>query len=88
MSLVRKDDKGIFIVTDGTRFRPGSITGYAHAYDMSDGGLVAGNHVRARHMNQTSMARLTLSDGRKLVWASDWDHEQEARWRPGKGKGQ
>jgi len=67
-TLVREDDKGLYLIAGGHKSRPGPVRGYSHAFDMSDGGLKAGMKVHARHVSQSPYNRITLEDGRKLVW--------------------
>jgi hypothetical protein len=68
MSLIRQDALGLFVIAGGYKARPGPVRGYDHAYDMSDGGLKAGDRPVARHIAGTPLIRITLADGRKLVW--------------------
>ena len=68
MTTVRKDGRGLYVITGGYKARPGPRLGYDHAFDMSDGGLCEGMKVKARHVSQMPYTRLTLEDGRKLVW--------------------
>lgn len=77
---VKADELGLFVYTNGTKFRPGGIPGYDHAYEMDDAGLKAGDQVQARHVPQTEMASIKLMDGRTRRWATDYCHE---RHRPG-----
>lgn len=68
---VRKDDKGLYVIAGGYVARPGEVAGYAHAYDMSDGGLREGDRVKARHVSQTPLTEITPEDGKKLRWYHD-----------------
>lgn len=68
MARVREDERGIFVIQNGLRFRPGPVNGYAHAYDMSDGGIKKGDMVKARHVSQSMLVRIRLDDGRVLHW--------------------
>jgi len=68
LTLVRKDAKGLYVRAGGYVARPGPVSGYSHAYDMSDGGLVEGNRVKARHWAQTPLTKIFLADGRVLHW--------------------
>lgn len=67
-TLVQEDSKGLYLVAGGYKSRPGPEVGYSHAFDMSDGGLKAGMKVHAHHVSQSPYNRITLADGRKLVW--------------------
>lgn len=79
MSVVHEDDEGIFIKTGGYVFRPGGIVGSAHAYRMDDGGLRKGDRVKARHKGGTTLAAITLDDGTKRIWASQYEHDRPGR---------
>lgn len=81
-SAVRMDKHGLFVITNGTRFRPGGLNGYDHAYDMSDPGLKIGDKVWARHISQTPLARITTVDDKTVVWGCEYLHklpEEEVR---------
>jgi hypothetical protein len=83
-SPVREDEHGIYVVTNGEKYRPGGIPGYDHAYDMSDMGLKKGDRVWARHKAQTSLALVTAPEQgvlaqRTVIWGSDYLHERYVR---------
>jgi hypothetical protein len=82
MSVIRMDEKGLFVIAGGYKARPGAVTGYDHAYDMSAGGLSPGDKVKARHVSQTPLIRITLPDGRKLHWHTDPEYGLYGDWRP------
>lgn len=65
---VRRDEEGLYIVTNGQNYRPGSVNGYGHAIRMDDGGLVEGAKVQASAMTGTEKARLKLDDGTTTYW--------------------
>ena len=69
MARIRSDDLGLYIKINGTRHRPGAVADYAYSCDMSRGGLRAGDTVEARHVSQSPLCRIVLSD-RILYWAS------------------
>lgn len=69
---VRSDDKGIYVRTDGKVFRPGEINGYSHAYIMNDGGLSAGDPVKAHHMAGTPLCKITLANDIIIVWGTEY----------------
>lgn len=71
MTLVREDEKGLYVIAGGVTARPGAVNGYAHAYRMDDGGLNAGDKVTVRHIGGTEMVKLTLPDGKVTRWYSD-----------------
>lgn len=68
LSLVRQDGQSIYVVAGGYTAQPGEVNGYAHAYDMSDGDLKAGDRVKARHLAGTPITRITTASGRVLHW--------------------
>lgn len=63
MSVVRQDEKGIYVICDGSLARPGDVNGYSHAYDMSDGGLKKGDRIKARHIGGTPLVKVSAADG-------------------------
>ena len=71
MSLVREDEKGLYIWLNGGKHRPGKVAGYSHVFDMSDGELEAGNKVKTSVISQTPLIRIQLDDGCKLYWHRD-----------------
>lgn len=71
MSVVRKDAKGIYIIAGGYIARPGAVSGYAHVYDMSDGGLKEHDRVMARHVGGSPLTRIRLDEKRDLYWHHD-----------------
>lgn len=76
MTLVRKDGRGLFVRAGGYIARPGNVAGYSHAYNMSDGGLKAGDRVKAHHKAQTPLTRITLDDDRVLHWHHETHREK------------
>ena len=68
MALVREDLHGIYVQAGGYYARPGGVRGYMHAYDMSNGGLVKGMKVKAKHMGGSPIIKLTLADGTHRYW--------------------
>lgn len=75
-SPVREDKHGIYIITNGERYRPGGIPGYDHAFDMCSAGLKPGDKVWARHMAQSPLARITTQTERTVIWACDYLHSK------------
>lgn len=63
-SLVRQDARGLFVVTNGQRYRPGPLN-YALRPGLrcDDGGHVAGTKVKVRVIGTTPVAALTSADG-------------------------
>jgi hypothetical protein len=97
-SPVREDEHGIYVVTNGEKYRPGGIPGYDHAYDMSDMGLKKGDRVWARHRAQSPLALVTryrgernvgaeVSDAttRTAIWGNDYLHESYRNAKPSSG---
>ena len=80
-TLVRSDNLGLFVRAGGYVARPGDVTGYSHAYDQSDGGLKAGDYVKAYHLSGSPLTQITLSDGRKLVWTHEYTWKQDQEYR-------
>ena len=39
MTLVREDNKVLYVVIDTMVCRPREVSGYSHVYNMTDGGL-------------------------------------------------
>ena len=76
MSRIREDQFGIYIRLNGSRHRPGDVTGYSHAYDMDAGGLKTGDSVKAVNVGQSPLIKITLDNGRVLRWCAS---------RPGMG---
>lgn len=84
--MVRCDERGIFILSEGFRFRPKDVKGdkdvkdvvgdvsgsgeNSHAHDMSDGGLVVGDRVKVYYRAGGSLSVKT-SDGKKLLWCCE-----------------
>lgn len=74
MSLVHKDEMGIYIITGGYTFRPGNIDGYDHAYNMSGDGVLVGSKIKARHIAGTPLCRITLTKTDKRIWGNNYIH--------------
>lgn len=68
MAVVRRDEIGLYVVAGGRIARPGNVVGYSHAFRMDDGGLKVGDKVKARHIPQTPLTKVTLDDGAELRW--------------------
>ena len=76
---IRADATGVFLKGTGSGdFRPGPITGFAHAYRMDDGGLAKGDRVYASHVAGAPLIRIHLPSGDKIYWASEDEHAREA----------
>lgn len=71
MSTVHQDARGIYIITNGGIYRPGNVSGYAHAWDMSDGGLKKGDKVKTRAIGGSPIAKISLTDGTARYWHYD-----------------
>lgn len=84
MTLIRSDIKGLFIKAGGYIFRPGEIAGLSHAVDTSDGNLKVGDKIKARHVAGTTYCRITLNNGSKIYWSTEYAHKQQQQalvWR-------
>jgi hypothetical protein len=87
---IRRDDDGLYIVTNGGKYRPGAVAGRAHAIRMDDGGLQEGGNVQARMVEQTELTRLKLPDGTVTYWHVEgptrirglMDAPADAVWKP------
>jgi len=66
--VVREDEKGIYVITNGAKYRPGDVVGYAHCNDMSAGTLVKGNKVTVRMIPQSPLCEIHCYPT-NLVWA-------------------
>lgn len=79
MTRIRQDKTGLFIKTGGYIFRPGKIDGYAHAYDMSDTGVLFNTSIKAKHIGGSPLAKLELHDGSYRYWANEYQHELQSK---------
>ena len=77
MSKIRSDDRSIYLITNGTIYRPGPIIGFDHAYEMGDGDLKEGEKVKARAMSGSQICKIRLDDGRIIHWGSDYSHQYQ-----------
>lgn len=77
---VREDETGIYVQQGSEKYRPGDIIGYSHALDMDDAGLKVGDKVNISR-SPGGPIRLLTEAGRVVHWASQFEHDQEARWR-------
>lgn len=77
---VRQDAKGLYIVNarGSGHYRPGEVPSYAHAYDMSAGGLKEGDNPKATHVVGAPLLRIRTDDGRVLYWADEYTREKYA----------
>ncbi len=80
---IRKDERGLYITgRDGVdHYRPGAISGYAHAYAMQDGGLVEGDNPKTAHVSGAPLIRIRTADGKTLYWAATSLHDREEKLR-------
>lgn len=67
MSVIREDEKGLFVIAGGYKARPGSVGGYSHAFRMDDAGLRKGDRVKARHVAGSPLICITLEHA-KIYW--------------------
>lgn len=77
MTIVREDAEGLFVRAGGYIARPGPTVGTSHAMRMDDGGLKAGDNVKAAHVAGSQLTRIKLADGNTTFW----HHEGETRNR-------
>jgi hypothetical protein len=68
MALVRRDQRGLFVIAGGYVARPGAVRGYEHALRMDAAGLREGDKVRARHMASSPLTKVVLGDGQTVYW--------------------
>lgn len=62
--LVRRDARGLFVIMDGQRYRPGPLDYSLRPGTRCDeGGLAAGMKVKAVPISSTPVARMTSADG-------------------------
>lgn len=73
-SPVRSDDNGLYVLTNGAKYRPGKVTGYDHVFRMDDGGLERGDRVMVRHRSQSPLCKIVFEEGGKEV-ALHWHAE-------------
>lgn len=73
-NIVREDEKGIYIQHGGYIWRPGSVNGYEHIYDMHDGGLQKNDRVKPDHREGGPIVKIILDDGTVLHWSSEDIH--------------
>ena len=69
-SVVRGDEHGVFVWANGSKYRPGEVSGYAHVYRMDDAGLKVGDKVKVRNVPCTQLCKVTTVDGVELRWSS------------------
>lgn len=79
MTLVREDEKGLFIKAGGYIARPGGVVGYDHVLRMDDGGLKKGDKVVARHSAGSPLNYIKLPNGEKLWWHHDYSNNTGER---------
>lgn len=88
MTLVREDEKGLYVIAGGVTARPGAVNGYGHAYRMDGGGLQKGDKVTARHSGGTPLVKIKLPDQTVTRWFSEGEHrdrglmevDPDAKW--------
>jgi len=74
-SLVRQDARGLYIVTNGQRYRSGPLNyGLRPGLRCDDGGLAAGTKVKVRRLSCTPVAVLKSADGGDETY---WETEGE-----------
>lgn len=83
-SPVRKDGRGIYVINNGQKHRPGDVVGYSHAYRMDSAGLHAGDRVVVRNVSQSPLCKVCCYDltGKtpewvELYWMSEDQYYEE-----------
>lgn len=80
MTLVRSDIWGLFVRAGGYIARPGNVRGFAHAFRVDDGGLKAGDKIKATHIGGAQLTRVVTQGGLKLHWFHyDMDNVPDAK---------
>jgi hypothetical protein len=77
VSVVNRDKRGLYLEAGRKIYRPGAVRPHSETYDMGDGGLEKGQHVRAFPLPETSLVRIGFGAGssgghKELHW-----HEQQ-----------
>jgi len=74
---VRKDKHGVYIRSRGygvdknaCAYRPGYFSGYSHARDTTDAGLIEGDNPKTNHVSGEPFVKITLLDGGTVYWGS------------------
>lgn len=77
-SPVRQDEKGLFVITNGSKYRPGKVAGYCHVYRMDASELKKDDRVVVRNICGTPLAKVVCYEGPEdnrqsvtLHWHSD-----------------
>jgi len=68
--FVHIDEKSVFLLIDGKKYRPGARGGYSHGRDMSSGGLVRRQYVMAHLVPQTPLVKIKHGTGH-IYWHVD-----------------
>lgn len=76
-SPVRADERGLYVINNGQRHRPGGVAGYDHVYRMDAHTLSKGDRVHVRNVNQSPLCRVTCADGVELRWATAYELDRE-----------
>jgi hypothetical protein len=66
-SPVRKDALGIYVRTNGAKYRPGKVAGYDHVFRMDDGGLIRGDRAIVRHRSQSPLCKVAFKQNGKEI---------------------
>jgi hypothetical protein len=90
---IRKDKHGLYIRSrwyskklgsiNDPAYRPGTFSGYSHAWNTNDAGLKEGDNPKTAHVNGEPFVRITMLDGSKVYWGSygriegDYPEEQK-----------
>lgn len=68
---VRQDHEGVFILTNGTRFRPGDVAGLSHAFKQDRGELRTGDRVNIRPRYGDGFIVIDTPMGQR-AWGSEY----------------
>jgi len=89
---VKKDDEGLYVQIDGTRYRPGAVEGYDHRFDMREGGLTAGDRIYTTEKghkgpetgfdNDDRIRKISTADGAVYWHAEGEDRNRGLRDHP------
>lgn len=83
MMQIMEDAEGLYLVLKGgNEYRPGPIWGYSLVYDMSDGGLRAGDTPQVESEfgcrgDGSPFVKITLGNSQVVHWAKTSMHEAQ-----------
>ncbi len=68
MTEIREDSRGLYVMVDGQRARPGNVAG-DHGYSTDSGGATVGQQVRAKLLDCGKWVRLRFA-GQERHWST------------------